>query len=424
MRLKNFPRKKSVLLRQLRIVVLAFRGFSEDKCQLRASALTFFSVLSVVPVIAMMFGIAKGFGLEKRIEVELLGRMKGQEDVAEWIIGFSNSLLKNASGGVVAGIGVAFLFWTIIKVLSNIEDSFNDIWGVKTPRSFGRKFSDYLSMILVCPFFLIIAGSATVAISTQVQSIIEQFSVFRSIGPLIMFLLKLLPFVTIWIMFTFVFIFMPNTKVTMVSGILGGIAAGTIFQLAQWVYINFQIGAARYSAIYGSFAAIPLFLLWIQISWLVVLFGAELSFAHQNVDTYEFEPDCLSASNSYKKLLSLLITHRLVKNFCEEKPAWDAAKISHSFEIPIRLVRQILYELVGAGILTEVKKGDGKDAAYQPAVDVNKVTVKYVVEALDRRGISDIPIEDVGELDKFSRCLGSFADEIEKSPANVLLKDI
>jgi membrane protein len=130
MRLNNYPRRTSFFLRQLRVIVLAVRGFAEDKCKFRASALTFYSLLSVVPVFAMMFGIAKGFGLEKRVEAELLEKMQGQEEVAKKVIDFANSLLENAHGGFIAGIGVAFLFWAIIKVLSNIENSFNDIWGV------------------------------------------------------------------------------------------------------------------------------------------------------------------------------------------------------------------------------------------------------------------------------------------------------
>jgi len=423
-RLKNYPRRKSFFLKQLRIIVLAVRGFAEDKCKFRASALTFYTLLSVVPVIAMMFGIAKGFGLEKRVETELLQKMQGQEEAAKKVIDFANSLLENASGGFIAGVGVVFLFWAIIKVLSNIENSFNDIWGVKIPRSIARKFSDYLSMILLCPFLLIIAGSATVVISSQVRVVIQQFSVFNAIGPLILFLLKLLPYGTIWFMFTFVFIFMPNTKVKLRSAILGGVVAGTIFQIAQWIYINFQIGAAKYGAIYGSFAALPLFLLWLQLSWLIVLFGAELSFAHQNVETYEFEQDCLSASYSFKKLLSLLITHLLVMSFCKAQQPWDAENISRKLEIPIRLVRQILFELVGSGILSEVKINDGRDVAYQPAVDVGIITVKYVVESLEQRGNYDLPLEKTSALEKLSACLSTFADDIAKSPANILLKNL
>ena len=423
-RIKNYSRCKSFFLRQLRIVVLAVRGFAEDKCKFRASALTFYSLLSVVPVIAMMFGIAKGFGLEKRVEAELLEKMQGQEEVAKKVIDFANSLLENAHGGFIAGIGVAFLFWAIIKVLGNIENSFNDIWGVKSPRTLGRKFSDYLSMMLICPFLLIIASSATVVISTQVQVIIQQFSVFSAIGPFILFLLKLLPYCSIWIMFTFIFIFMPNTKVKLTSALLSGAVAGTIFQLIQWIYISFQIGAAKYSAIYGSFAALPLFLVWLQTSWLVVLFGAELSFAHQNVETYEFEQDCLSASYSFKKLLSLLVTHLLIKNFCKAEPPCDAEKISHRLEIPVRLVRQILFELVESAILSEVRKDDSKDVAYQPAVDVGRLTVKYVVESLEQRGNCAIPVGKTSEMEKLSQCLNTFADDIEKSPANILLKDL
>ena len=422
-RLKSYPRSKSFFLRQLRIIVLAIRGFDEDKCAFRASALTFYSLLSVVPVIAMMFGVAKGFGLEKRVETEILTRMQGQDEVAKKIIDFANSLLENASGGFIAGIGVAFLFWTIIKVLGNIEHSFNDIWGVKTPRSIGRKFSDYLSMMLLCPFLLVMASSATVLISSQVRMIIQKYSIFSALGPVIFLLLRLLPYCTLWITFTFVFIFMPNTKIKLKSGLLAGIVAGTCFQLTQWIYINFQIGAAKYGAIYGSFAALPLFLLWLQISWLVVLFGAELSFAHQNVETYEFEQDCLFASYSFKKQLSLLVTHLLIKNFCKAEPPLDAEKISHTLEIPIRLVRQILFELVESGILSEVRK-DNKDVAYQPAIDVGKLTIKFVVELLENRGISNIPVGKTEELDKLSSCLRTFAGDIEKSPANILLKDL
>jgi membrane protein len=424
MRLKDYSRSKSFLLRQLRIIVLAVRGFDEDKCKFRASALTFYALLSVVPVIAMMFGIAKGFGLEKRVEAELMRRMQGHEEVAEAIVNFADSLLENASGGFIAGVGVVFLFWTIIRVLSNIENSFNDIWGVKTPRSMGRKFSDYLSVILVCPFLLVVAGGATVAISSQVRDIIQKFFILSAFGPLLLFLLRLLPYGTIWIVFSFVFIFMPNTKVKLRSGLLAGVVAGTIFQIVQWVYINFQIGVAKYGAIYGSFAALPLFLLWLQVSWLVVLFGAELSFAHQNVETYEFEQESLSVSYSFKKLLSLLITHLLVKNFCKGEQPWDAERISARLEIPIRLVRQILFELVASGILSEVSKDNGKAVAYQPAIDVGKISVKYVIESLEEQGSSAIPVAQTSELHKLSDCLSTFASHIEKSPANILLKDL
>ena len=279
-------------------------------------------------------------------------------------------------------------------------------------------------MMLLCPFLLIMASSATVAISSQIRDVIQNFSFFSALGPFILLLLKLLPYCTIWIMFTFVFVFMPNTKVKLKSALLAGIVAGTIFQITQGIYINFQIGAAKYGAIYGSFAALPLFLLWLQISWLIVLFGAELSFAHQNVETYEFEQDCLSVSHSFKKLLSLSVTHLLVRNFCRAQQPWDAEKISYTLEIPIRLVRQILFELTESGILSEAGKDDGKNVVYQPAIDVGKLTIKYVVESLEQRGNSAIPVGQTDKLAKLSACLSTFAGDIEKSPANILLKDL
>ena len=422
--LKHCPRKKFFLLRTLRIIVLAVRGFIEDKCKFRASALTFFSILSIVPIIALIFGVAKGFGFEKMVEKELMQKMEGQKEVATKILDFANSLLANVHGGVVAGIGVLFLFWTVINVLSNIENSFNDIWGVKAPRTFARKFSDYISMTLVCPFLLVVSGSLTVVISSQIKNIIQSFPVFHFIGPLVLVLLNLLPYVALWVVFTFIFMFMPNTKVKFTSGLLAGIVAGTILQITQLIYIKFQIGAANYGAIYGSFAALPLFLLWLQTSWFIVLFGAEISFAHQNVDTYEFEQECLTASNSFKKLTALLITQLLVKRFCGKEQPLNDIKISQALEIPIRLVRQVVFELVESGVLSEIKTKNDKEVAYQPAIDVDMLTIKYVADAIEQRGNADIPVEKTPELDKLIACLNTLAGDIEKSPANALLKNI
>ena len=424
LRLKNYPPSKSFVIRQLRVIVLSIRGYAEDKCKFRASALTFFTLLSIVPVIAMMFGIAKGFGLQEKVKAQILDKMQGHEEIAQRLIEFSNSLLENAKGGFIAGIGVAFLLWAVIKLLSNIENSFNDIWGIKKGRSIGRKFSDYLSLMLICPILLVMSGSATVIVSTQISQLIVKLPLHPSISASILTVLKLLPYCTIWVIFSFVFIFMPNTKVNWTSGILAGIVAGSMFQLIQSIYINFQVGLTKYNAVYGSFAALPFFLLWLQISWLVVLFGAELSFAHQNVDTYEFEPDCLNVSQKYKRKLSLLVTHLLVKNFCSCSRPLQADEISQQLEIPVRLVRQILFELVGCGVLSEVKKEQDRQVAYQPGCDVDVITVKHVIDSLEARGNAGIPVLDSDEFSKLSECLDIFSNTLNESPANVALKDI
>ncbi len=422
--LRKHSRRKSFLIKQLRIVLLALRGFNEDKCQLRASALTFYSLLSVVPVVAMAFGIAKGFGFEKLLEGQLLTRFPGQEDALLQIVNFANALLENTKGGMVAGIGVAVLFWTVIKVLGNIERSFNDIWGIKEQRTMGRKFSDYLSIMLLCPILIIMSSSATVFIATQVTLITEKVALLGMFSPVIFFTLKLLPYCVIWVLFSFIYVFMPNTKVDFKAGILGGIAAGTIYQLAQLGYINFQVGVAKYNAIYGSFAALPLFLIWLQLSWLIVLFGAEISFACQNVDTYEFEPDCLNVSSSFKRRLSLRTVNLLAKNFSGCNKPLTSSQISHILEIPIRLVRDILYELVESGIVSESNTHEYKERAYQPACDVANLTIKRVLDALDHNGTDALPVDESQELNKISDSLNSFSEIIDKSPANLTLKDI
>ena len=424
MRAKDLSRRKSFLIRFLQTSVLAVRDFNTNKCKFKASALTFFSLLSIVPIIAVMFGIAKGFGLQNQVREQLMAKMEGQQDVLIRVIDYANKLLDNTNGGLIAGIGVAFLFWTIISVLSSIEGSFNDIWGVIKPRSLGRKFSDYLSTMLVCPILLVISGSITIFVSSQIDTITAKIPLLANLGPAFWLLLKLLPFVTIWVAFTFIFAFIPNTKVRFKSALIGGIVAGTIFQIVQWMYIKFQIGVANYNAIYGSFAALPLFLIWFQTSWLIVLFGAEVSFAYQNVEAYEFERDCSSVSYSFKTLLSLLITQQLVQRFCKgEKPS-DASQLSYELDIPIRLVRQILFELSEAGVLSESQKGQDKELAYQPGIDVDKITIKFVIDRLQQKGSTDIPVVKSNELDKLTDSLRKLDSVIEKSPDNLLLKDL
>lgn len=423
-RANKLSRVKSFWIKQLRIILLAIRGFNEDKCQLRASALTFYSLLSFVPIMAMAFGVAKGFGFEKVLEKQLYEKLPGQEEAVGRIVSFAISYLENTKGGVIAGIGIAFLLLMVINILSNIESSFNDIWGIKKARSIGRKFSDYLSIMLICPILLIMSSSITVLIKSQVTLVIQKIAILDVLNPIIFKLFSLLPYCFIWILFTFIYIFMPNTKVNFKSGLTGGVIAGTIYQIVQWAYITFQIGVSKVGAIYGSFAALPLFLFWLQISWLIVLFGAEISFAEQNVETYEFEPDCLEVSYSFKRLLALRIAHLCGKNFSDSVKPWTASQISHYLETPIRLVHQILFELTESGILSEVKLNNANTVAYQPARDINKLTIKDIINILDRRGNDNIPVAESEEMDKLSKSLDEFNKTVEKLPSNLLLKDI
>ena len=424
LRANKLPANKSFWINQLRIVILAIRGFNEDKCQLRASALTFYSLLSIVPVVAMAFGIAKGFGLEKILEAQIIEGLEGQEDVAERIIGFARSLLENARGGAIAGVGIAVLFWTVIKVLGNIEDSFNDIWGIKKARAFGRKLADYLSVMMICPFLLITASSIAVLLTTRITSIIENLSFLGYVGDVAIFTLRILPYAVIWVVFTFVYVFMPNTKVNFKAGLWAGIFAGTVYQVAQYAYIEFQVGVSKYGAIYGSFAALPLFLVWLQVSWLIVLFGAEVSFAHQNVETYEFETDCLNVSRAFKKIAALTITHLCVREFLRAQKPLTAEDISHELEMPIRLVRSVLFELTEVRILSEVYTDDRVNIGYQPGCYIDDLTVATILERLDERGIDTLPIVESQDMDKFRETIRRFHDMTANSPDNLKIKEL
>jgi membrane protein len=423
-RSSDLPRSKSFLVRLLRILILSVRGLVEDKCQLKASALTFYTSLSIVPIFAMVFGVAKGFGFEKVLEKQILEKLEGQGEVVTRVIDYANTLLVNTKGGMMAGIGVVVLFWAIIKVLGNIEKSFNDIWGVKKGRPFRRKITDYLSIMLIGPVLFIVSSGITVLMASQAKIFVEKITLLGPISPIIFFVLKLLPYGTIWVLFIFIYIFMPTTKVHFRSGALAGIIAGSMYQIFHWVYITFQVGVARYNAIYGSFAALPLFMIWLQLSWLIVLLGAEISFAHQNVDTFEFEPDSLGVSHAFKRLLSLRIVNLLVKHFSDGDTSWNEVKISDTLGIPVRLVRQILHELVACGIISQVKVDEDEATAFQPARNPDNMTIKYVVDALEQRGSDHIPVAQSEELRSLGQSLKRFDDLIEKSPDNVLLKEI
>jgi membrane protein len=235
--------------------------------------------------------------------------------------------------------------------------------------------------------------------------------------------LKLLPYGVIWLVLTFIYVFMPNTKVELKSALAAGIVAGTLYQLVQLAYITFQIGVTKYGAIYGSFAALPLFLAWLQVSWLVVLFGAEVSFAHQHVATYEFEQDCERASHSFKTLVALLIACLCVKRYQAAEAPLTANDISRELEVPIRLVRSLLSELTEARVLSEVCLGQGEDVAYQPACDIDRLTVAKIIEQLDQKGVATVPIAETPDVQKLRKTLERFHETIEQSSLNLKLQD-
>ena len=388
--LKNKPKYFRFLIMPLRIILIAFRGFKEDKVSLRASALTFYSMLSVVPVVAMGFGIAKGFGFEKMLEQQMAEKFSDQQEVFNYIITFANRFLENTQGGLIAGIGIVVLFWTVMKVFGNIESSFNAIWQVYKPRVWFRKFSDYLTMMLIAPLLIILSTSANVFITTQISKITSEVALLGYFSPIIFFFVQLIPYVLFWFVLTLIYMVMPNTKVSFKSGFAAGVVAGTIFVFVQYLYIYFQVGVSKYNAIYGSFAALPLFLIWLQTSWLIVLFGAEISFSVQNVEKYEFDPDIQNLSLFSKKVLTLMIINLLAKRFTKGDDPLTDKDVSQQLQIPIKLVRDIIHILIEANILSEINTRNNKEKAYQPAQDINNLSISFILKSIDHLGVDKI----------------------------------
>jgi membrane protein len=178
-RLEDLPAPKAFLVRHLKIVIISIREFIQDRCPLRASALTYYSILSIVPFLALVFAISQGFGFRKLVEAKIFEQIPEQEALLRQIVNFAQALLDNTKGGLIAGIGIVFLLWTVIKVLSHIEHSFNDIWHVSKPRTLVRKFTDYLSIVLVGPIILLLSSSVTVFITTRLSDITRKLELER-----------------------------------------------------------------------------------------------------------------------------------------------------------------------------------------------------------------------------------------------------
>lgn len=423
-RARKLSTLKSFFLRTLRIATLSLKEFDRDKCTLHASALTFFSLLSIVPIFAMAFGIAKGFGLEAALHDRLMA-MDGQKEVIEKIVLFSESMLQNTKGGVIAGVGILILFWSVIQVLQNIEKSFNHIFAVKRERTWARKFADYLTIMLVCPVLVILSGSLTVFISTQVANIMAHIGqAGELIGPVMIKLLTFLPYVLFWLVLTFLYVVMPNARVKKRSALVGAIVAGTLYQLVQIFYIKSQMVVSKFGAIYGSFAALPLFLMWLQISWQIVLYGAELAFAHQNEETYEFEEESRNASLSLQKSIGLLLTHAAVKRFCDGKGPLEIQSFAEQYEIPIRLARAVTEKLERAGVLSHVDDDDKNTELYQPARDVADLTLVFVLTAWDNEGSMDLGVEEPVLLIKAKQAIVEIRKMASGTSANLPLKNL
>jgi membrane protein len=422
--ISDISRGKSFVIRQLRIIVLAARGFMNDRVQLRASSLTLYTMLSLIPFVAIAFGIAKGFALDQKLQELLVNEFKSQPEVLSWILNQANSAIQATSGGYIAGIGLIILIWSVMSLLDQIESSFNHIWQIDASRPWLRKFTDYIAIMIFAPVFLILSSSITVFVSTELSDFMARSSILEFFKPIIMFLIKLAPYVLTWIALTILFVIMPNTKVRLVPALVSAIITGTILQFLQWLYIDLQFGITKLSAIYGSFAAIPLFIVWVQSSWIILLLGAELSFANQNVSRYEFESEALNVSSYQKRALILMIMNMIIRNFTVGEKPISSENISKSLKVPVRLVRDILQDLTSSNLVSVIHENEHEERLYQPAMDINKLSVSFVLSKLDKKGSEHQIFVKTREYDKITSMLDKFDKLVAKSDSNILVKDL
>lgn len=402
-------------------VLLALRFFTAKRVMTKASALTYSTLLAIVPILAVVFAIARGFGYNKYIEMWFRDALSSQPQAADIIIGFVNSYLVHTRSGVFLGIGLLFMLYTVLMLVSNIEDTFNEIWQVKKSRSVFRTFTDYLAMFFIFPILIVL----TSGLSIFIAAIADRMPDFLMLGSAVRFLIDLTPYVLMSAMFVALYVFMPNTKVELRSVIVPGILAGIAMQGLQFVYIHSQIFLSSYNAIYGSFAALPLFMLWMQISWTICLFGAELCYTNQNLDFYDYDAHSGEISHRYKLMLCAVLMSRICRRFAEGKKPYSILELRQETSIPIRFVSDLLYELINAGLLTEVTSDEkSEESRFMPAEDISNLTLGTMIDRLEAQGTWKIDLDLSNVFTSEWRKVIEARLNYLKTTRNILLQDL
>ena len=383
--------KRNIFYNGLKAIIMTIRNSLELQLNARAASLTYRTLLSLVPGLAVIFAVARGFGLLNTIQDQLYTYFPGQQEVLIKVIEFIDNSLQHAQGGVFAGIGVVVLLYTVFVLFSDIENNFNTIWQLSKGRTLQRQVSDYFALIIIMPVFIVLNSTLSLMISSSTM----YFDAFSYIlNPLVTQVLNILPFLIIILVLTLLYKFMPNTKVKFINAFIAGLVAGTALQIFQMVYISGQLWITKYNAIYGSFAALPLLLLWMQLSWNIVLMGVELSFSLQNIRKFYFEKETKNISRRYNDFFTILITSLIAKRFATEKLPLTADEISEKHAIPIRLTNQIIDLLQDLQIITPTPcENDADVMAFQPAFDINLMSVSLLMSKIDAYGSENFKVD-------------------------------
>lgn len=371
---------RGLLLRGMAILVISVNRFVGDACMVSASALTFYSVLSFIPIVALVLGIAKGFGVGKVLEQQIREQTFTDPQVMDFVVQFANHALENTKGGLITGLGIMILLWSVIKVLGNTELAMNRIWAIKRGRKLTRKFSDYLSVMFIAPILLTLISGINIFLTSNLQTIAVEEGFLRYASSLIIWLVNILPYLLVWFLFVFLYMYMPATPVKFKYAILAGIIAGTVYQVMQWFYIRFQIGVSSYNAIYGSLAALPLLLVWLQLSWSIVLWGTELCYIFRNrhcmyLNSLDRESRWIENVGQAVKILKYISDE-----YMQNKGGVTLGQISKKLKISTSKLQIVLHELVEKSVLAGWREDD--DIVYLPLRDLHQLSMADVINRL------------------------------------------
>lgn len=389
--------KKRLGYRILQTIILFGRGFKDKALNVRANSLSFSLLFAFVPMVAGVFAIARGFGFEELLQERISTSFLAEANIAPTIMEWVERYLETARGGLFLGIGLVVLIWAVYAFFNMLELSFNNIWNVKQSRSFGRRLSNYMVVLLLVPIMIILSSG----ISIFLNSAASASPVLQAIEPIRRVLLRLIPFVVASGVFTWIFIAIPNTKVRFLSAIIPGVIVGILFQLVQMFSVYLVMLFTRMSVVYGAFSAIPLILVWLHITCWLLLIGAELAFAIQNNDLFAYEKDLKTMSRRYKDYVMLYLLAVIIRRFEAGESPQTAQKMAAEHQLPIRLVQQLLSRLEETSIVRRVYTEDEEEQAFVPALDTKSITVEMVIGRISAQGTEDFLQHTPAEMQAF-----------------------
>jgi membrane protein len=354
-------------------------------------------LFAFVPLVAGVFAIARGFGFEELIKERLSTSFLAEANIAPMIIEWVERYLETARDGLFLGIGLIVLIWAVYAFFNMLERSFNTIWNVKQSRSFGRRLTNYMVVLLLVPIMIIL----TSGISIFLNSTAALSPVWQAIEPIRRLLLRLVPFVVASAVFTWIFIAIPNTKVRFLSAVIPGVLMGVLFQVVQMFSVYLVVLFTRMSVVYGAFSAIPLTLIWLHIACWLLLVGAELAFAIQNNDMFAYEKDIATMSRRYQDYVMLYLLSMIVKRFEQGESPLTAQEMAEENQLPIRLVQQVMTCLEDANIVRRVYVDQDESETFVPALDTRSITVEMVMGRISAQGTEDFLLHTPQKMQAF-----------------------